>query len=103
MIIIDIVLMMTPIINITLKVTMAVLVVKKKRIMMVMGMLITHHGALGLMEVDIALVILVTGDAVIWANLVIIKLKQRANIYERYYILGYISFFKILPRDCRYH
>ena len=47
--------------------------------------MVTHHGALGLMEVDIALVILVTGDAVIWANLVIIKLKKHANIYERYY------------------
>ena len=61
----------TPISNIVLKKTMAVLVIKKKRIMMV-----THHGALGLMEVDIALVRLVTGDAVIWANLVIIKLKH---------------------------
>ena len=81
MIIIDIVLMMTPIINIILKMTMAVLVIKKKRIM-----LLTHHGALGLMEVDVALVRLVTGDAVIWANLVIIKLKQHADIYERYYI-----------------
>ena len=50
--------------------------------MMVMGVLITHHGALGLMEVNIALVRLVTGDAVIWANLVMIKLKQHANIYE---------------------
>ena len=48
--------------------------------------MITHHGALGLMEVDIALVRIVTGDAVIWANLVIIKLKQHANIYERCYI-----------------
>ena len=48
--------------------------------------MVTHHGALGLMEVDIALVRLVTGDAVIWANLVIIKLKQHADIYERYYI-----------------
>ena len=70
----------TPISNIVLKKTMAVLVIKKKRIMMV-----THHGALGLMEVDIALVRLVTGDAVIWANLVIIKLKQhsmRDSIYR---------------------
>ena len=84
MIIIGMVLMVTPIINIILKMTiMVVLLVSKKRIVM---MLLTHHGALGLMEVDIALVRLVTGDAVIWANLVIIKLKQYANIYERYYI-----------------
>ena len=81
MIIIGKVLMMTPIINIVLKkAIMAVLVVNRKKKMM---MMITHHGALGLMEVDIALVRLVTGDAIIWANLVIIKLKQHANIYER--------------------
>ena len=48
-----------------------------------MVVLIAHHGALGLVEVDIALVRLVTGDAVIWANLVMIKLKQYADIYER--------------------
>ena len=81
MIIIGIVLMMTPIINIVLKkAIMAVLVVNKQKMRMV---LITHHGALGLMEVDIALVRLVTGDAIIWANLVIIELKQHTNIYER--------------------
>ena len=80
MIIIGIVLMMTPIINIVLKKSMAVLVVNKKRMRM---MLIPHHGALGLMEVDIALVRLVTGDAIIWANLVIIELKQHTSIYER--------------------
>ena len=80
MIIIGIVLMVTPIISIILKMTMAVLVVNKKKMRM---MLITHHGALGLMEVDIALVRIVTGDAIIWANLVIIKLKQHADIYER--------------------
>ena len=78
MIIIGIVLMMTPIINIVLKMTMAVLVVLRLRMM-----LITHHRALGLMEVNIALVRLVKGDAIIWANLVIIELKQHTSIYER--------------------
>ena len=81
---IGIALMMTPIINIILKMTMAVLVVLR----MAMGVLITHHGALGLMEVNIALVRLVTGDAIIWANLVIIKLKQHAM---RIVYIGYIS------------
>ena len=74
MIIIDIVLMVTPISNIVLKKAMAVLVSKEEEDDV--DPLITHHGALGLMEVDIALVRLVTGDAVIWANLVIIKLKH---------------------------
>ena len=65
------------------------LVVNKKRMRM---MLLTHHGALGLMEVDIALVILVTGDAVIWANLVIIKLKQHSMRYSSIYRIHFNYF-----------
>ena len=69
-------------------------------------MLTTHHGALGLMEVDIALVSLVTGDAVIWANLVIIKLKQHAmrdSIYRIDLISSFLKSYQGIASITRGH